>query len=161
MFGSLGFSELLIIAAVALVILGPEKFPGQAKIFMRFVRDIRSYWDEAKRDLTDELKPVKMEFKELQKYKPEDYLESMTSDSSEDVSHDAQGYPKPDGAPGAKAEDHPGSSSPDPDSPQERSESTTWKQANETPSDPNGHVPGTEPYSPGSGDVEDPQRYPD
>ncbi len=80
MFESLGFGEMLMIAAIALIVLGPEKFPGHAKVALRFMRDIRNYWDEAKRDLAEELKPLKTELRELEKYRAEDYLSALTED---------------------------------------------------------------------------------
>ena len=73
----IGPTELLLIAGVALVVIAPEKFPDFAKIVMRTIRDVRGYVDEAKRELTEELRPVKDEMRELSRYNPEDYIESM------------------------------------------------------------------------------------
>lgn len=155
MFGSIGFTEILVIAAVALVILGPDKFPGHAKIAMRFFRDIRGYWDEAKRDLAQELKPVKKEIKELEKYKPEDYLDSMTMDRSEDTSYDGQGYPgtgksTPDASKNAAT----GSTESAPTEPP-----AAESKPADAPSNPS--VDGTEPYTPDADYVDESQRYPD
>jgi len=36
MFGSIGFTELILIAGVALMVLGPEKFPEFAKMAAQF-----------------------------------------------------------------------------------------------------------------------------
>lgn len=150
MFGTIGITEILVIAAVALVILGPDKFPSHAKIAMRFFRDIRGYWDEAKRDLAEELKPIKKEMKELEKYKPEDYLDSMTGDQPEDSNYDAQGYPySPESAKKSVAE-------------------TTGTDTAEAPAPDSGETPaagsgveGTKPYAPDKDYVDDSQRYPD
>ena len=159
--GNLGFTEILMIAAVALIFLGPEKFPAQAKIFMRLLRDVRGYWDEAKRDLAEELKPVKKELKELEKYKPEDYLDSITSDD-QDTSLDAQGYPKTGEETGAKKQEATSESSTQEAAPAGRSESTEWKREDETPA-AEGGVAGTQPYEPEKPRdyVETPQQYPD
>ena len=43
MFGSIGVMELVLIAGVALMVLGPDKFPEFAKMAARLVRDLRSY----------------------------------------------------------------------------------------------------------------------
>jgi sec-independent protein translocase protein TatB len=152
MFGSIGIAEILVIAAVALVILGPDKFPGHAKIAMRFFRDIRGYWDEAKRDLTEELKPVKKEIKELEKYKPEDYLESMTMDQSEDTSYDGQGYPY--------GEDSSKKNGAEAEKPGEQNDTASGEPDPTTPSSEAG-VEGTAPYAPDKDYVDESQRYPD
>lgn len=77
MFGSIGITEIMVIAGVALIFLGPEKFPEFAKIAARTVRDLRRYVDEAKRDLSEELKPVKKELNELTRYDPTEYIEKL------------------------------------------------------------------------------------
>jgi len=97
MFGSIGATELLIIAGVALVVMGPERFPEFAKIVMRTIREIRGYWDEAKRDISKELRPVETEIRQLKQYNPEDYIDALTdSDSESDDSYgeydDTYGY---------------------------------------------------------------------
>jgi sec-independent protein translocase protein TatB len=85
MFGSIGMSEIVIIFGVALVVIGPEKFPDFAKIAMRTFRDLRGYVDEAKAEIAKEIKPVKEEMRELSKHKPEEYLDALTkSDSDSD-----------------------------------------------------------------------------
>ena len=61
MFG-IGFPEMIIIAGIALVVIGPEKFPDFAKIVMRTIRDIRGYVDEARQEINKELKPMKKEW---------------------------------------------------------------------------------------------------
>jgi len=76
-FGNLGLSEILIIAAVALVIMGPEKFPEFAKIALRAYRDFRGYIDDIKREMAEELQPVKRELQQLAQYNPEEYVESL------------------------------------------------------------------------------------
>ncbi len=77
MFGNIGMGELIIIAGVALVVLGPEKFPEFAKIAMRAFRDLRGYVDDIKREMASELKPVQNEIRKLSQYNPEDYVENL------------------------------------------------------------------------------------
>lgn len=81
---NIGTPELLVIAAAALIILGPEKFPTQAKVFLRMLREFREHWDDAKRDIMNEINPVKKEFRELTKYKPEDLLDRLTGETPDD-----------------------------------------------------------------------------
>jgi sec-independent protein translocase protein TatB len=95
---NIGLAEILVIAAVALVLLGPEKFPEFAKIVIRTVRDIRTYVNEAKRDLAQEFKPVKKEFRELSRYEPEKYLESL----SKSVVDAVEGEPSEQGDAGSE-----------------------------------------------------------
>lgn len=136
MFNNLGIFEMLVIAGVALIILGPDKFPGHAKIALRFMRDIRTYWDEAKRDITEELKPFKKELKELEKIKPEEFIDSLTGEdeSSPSTSSAPANDPYSYGAE-PKAPASPGVSSPS--EPSQRSEDSAWVRPE-----------GSEPYNP-------------
>ncbi len=77
---NVGMPELLVIAAIALIFLGPEKFPTQAKVFLRMIREFREHWDDAKRDIMSEINPVKKEFRELRKFKPEELLDKLTGE---------------------------------------------------------------------------------
>jgi Tat protein translocase TatB subunit len=77
MFGNLGIGEIIIIAGIALVILGPEKFPEYAKIAMRAYRDLRGYVEDIKREMAEELQPVKREIQQLAQHNPEDYIENL------------------------------------------------------------------------------------
>jgi sec-independent protein translocase protein TatB len=82
---NIGTTEILIIAAIALIFLGPEKFPTQAKVFLRLIRDFREHWDDAKRDILSEINPVKKEFRELRKFKPEELLDKLTGESADET----------------------------------------------------------------------------
>ena len=86
-------SELIIIAGVALVVIGPEKFPEFAKISLRAFRDFRGYWDDVKREMESELKPVKKELNKLSKYNPEDYVETLAESV---MGGDEKDEPEPD-----------------------------------------------------------------
>src|ERR1051325_10830710 len=77
---NIGTGEIIVIAVVALIFLGPEQFPTQAKVFLRMLREFREHWDDAKRDILNELNPVKKEFRDLGRYKPEDLLDKLTGE---------------------------------------------------------------------------------
>lgn len=62
MFG-IGFPELLVIAFVALLVLGPERLPGVAKQAGQMVRQLRKFADNARDELRSELGP---EFADLE-----------------------------------------------------------------------------------------------
>ena len=79
-----GFGEMLLIAGIALVVIGPEKFPEFVKIVLRTFRDLRGYVEDAKRDIGEELRPVKREIQQLSRYNPEDYLESLADSVTRD-----------------------------------------------------------------------------
>ena len=81
---NLDVPEFLLLLAVALIILGPEKFPQYAKIALKTYRDIRNYFDEAKREIANELTPVKTELQQLTRYDPETYLNKLTEAVSEE-----------------------------------------------------------------------------
>jgi len=79
MFNSIGVGEIIVIAVIALIIMGPEKFPEFAKIAMRAFRDIRGYVDDIKKEMANELNPVKREINQLSRYKPEEYIDKLAS----------------------------------------------------------------------------------
>jgi sec-independent protein translocase protein TatB len=51
----IGFSELLVIAVVALVVLGPERLPKAARFAGLWVRRARAQWNSVKDELEREL----------------------------------------------------------------------------------------------------------
>ncbi|WP_456463815.1 Sec-independent protein translocase protein TatB [Persephonella sp.] len=53
MFG-IGFSELILIFIVALLVLGPKRLPEVAKTLGRFYREIKSTVDEVKEVIVEE-----------------------------------------------------------------------------------------------------------
>ena len=64
MFSNIGWGELLIILAAALIVLGPERLPGAVSWTLRAVRQARDYATGATSQLKDELGP---EFDDLHK----------------------------------------------------------------------------------------------
>lgn len=75
-----GFTEIIIIAGIALVVIGPEKFPDFAKLVIRTIRDLRSYVDEVKTEVGKEFKPLKKELDALARIDPEKYIDSLTAE---------------------------------------------------------------------------------
>ena len=49
----IGFTEILVILAVALIILGPDKLPAYMKKFGQAVREFRKYSSELTEDLKE------------------------------------------------------------------------------------------------------------
>lgn len=64
----IGFSELLVIAVVALVVLGPERLPKAARFAGLWVRRARNQWDSVKQELERELHAdeIKRQFHDVQ-----------------------------------------------------------------------------------------------
>lgn len=56
MFG-IGPSELVVLAIIGLVVLGPEKLPKYAADAARFLRDLRGIVDRARKDVREQLGP--------------------------------------------------------------------------------------------------------
>ena len=51
----IGFWELVIIAVISLLIVGPEKLPGLLREVMKWVRTVRRFVSTTKRELETEL----------------------------------------------------------------------------------------------------------
>ena len=62
----IGFSELLMIAIVALVVIGPERLPGVARNVGRFTGRLQRYVNDIKRDFNREI-----EFDEIRRLQHE------------------------------------------------------------------------------------------
>jgi len=100
MFG-IGFTELVVIFVVALLVLGPKRLPEVAKTLGKFYREIKSTVDEVKsavvedttKDLTEEKKDEwEKEFeKEIKKeeYRPKREKISFKNKSKEEKLNDA------------------------------------------------------------------------
>ena len=80
----LGPFEIMLLAAIALVVIGPEKFPEFAKIVMRTIRDLRTYVSDVQNDIAKELRPVEKEVRNISRYDPESYIETLTRDDEEE-----------------------------------------------------------------------------
>ncbi len=50
-----GFSEMLVIAVVALIVLGPERLPKAARLAGLWIRRARAQWYSVKAELENEL----------------------------------------------------------------------------------------------------------
>ena len=74
---NLGAGEIVLLAVIALVVMGPEKFPEFAKIALRAFRDLRRYVDDIKHEMAEELNPIKRDVQQLAKANPEQYLNKL------------------------------------------------------------------------------------
>ena len=62
----IGFSEMLMVAIVALVVIGPERLPGVARNIGRFAGRLQKYVHDIKSDFNREL-----EFEEIRRLQSE------------------------------------------------------------------------------------------
>jgi Tat protein translocase TatB subunit len=85
MFGSIGMGEIILIAGIALVVIGPEKFPQFAKIALRAMHDLRTYVNDIQNEVSTELNPIKKEMRELSRFKAEDVIESLAQTVEDDL----------------------------------------------------------------------------
>lgn len=105
---SLGVGEILLLAGIALVVIGPDKFPEFAKIVLRTLRDLKGYVNEVKQDITAELRPVEREITKLSRYEPEAYIDAlMRGEEEESPSATEQANSSPNAQPPSSgSEDH-------------------------------------------------------
>ncbi len=78
----MGFSEILFIAVIAIIVLGPEKLPDAMLQIGRFVGKIKKMWMDATSDIRKELELEEMK-EEMQKYKRQ--LEELQKKVDTDV----------------------------------------------------------------------------
>lgn len=66
MFG-IGFTEIIIIGIIALLVVGPDKLPEAATKLGRFIWDLRRAWDDVRDSVRTEIMTVKQPFDEIRK----------------------------------------------------------------------------------------------
>jgi TatA/E family protein of Tat protein translocase len=84
MFGNIGFPELLIILAIALLVFGPKKLPEVGRSIGKAVREFRRTSDEIKGKIEEEIQAS--EFKEIK-----DELKKDFTEDKEDKKEDGEG----------------------------------------------------------------------
>jgi TatA/E family protein of Tat protein translocase len=84
MFGNIGFPELLIILALALLIFGPKKLPEVGKSIGRAVREFRRTSDEIKERIEEEIRID--EFKEIKDELKKDITKEIKDEEGPKIS---------------------------------------------------------------------------
>jgi len=82
----IGFSELLVVVVLAILVLGPDKLPEAMKDLARFIKKMKKMWRDATADITRELEMEEMK-EEVKKYKEE--LKKLQNDTKIDNPLDA------------------------------------------------------------------------
>jgi sec-independent protein translocase protein TatA len=103
--GQLGFSEMLVIFVVALLVFGPKKLPELGKSLGKGIREFRkateelkSTWDEQVRDIQAPLHDVKKDLNEMGQDLKSDLHKSIEAQSAATTPH-----PTPEPANGSQA----------------------------------------------------------
>jgi len=95
----MGFSEILFVAVIAIIVLGPEKLPEAMLNIGRFLGKIKKMWRDATADIRKELELEEMK-EEMQKYKKQ--LEDLQKKVDNDVNEISQGLTSLDDLTGKK-----------------------------------------------------------
>jgi len=95
MFNQIGWSELILLAIVGLIVLGPERLPKAAADAARMLRQLRTMARSATADLKAELGPEMADL-DLASLHPRRMMQSMLLDDDET----AAGVATPVGRPG-------------------------------------------------------------
>jgi TatA/E family protein of Tat protein translocase len=82
MFGNIGFPELLIILAIALLVFGPKKLPEVSRSIGKAVREFRRASDEIKGKIEQEIQAS--EFKEIKDGLKRDFSPDIYKEITED-----------------------------------------------------------------------------
>ena len=92
--GQLGFSEMLVIFVVALLVFGPKKLPELGKSLGKGIREFRkatdelkSTWDEQVRDIQAPLNDVKKDLNNMGQDLKSDLYKSIETESSTTTPH--------------------------------------------------------------------------
>jgi Tat protein translocase TatB subunit len=101
MFG-IGMPELLVIAALALILIGPKKLPDLAKSLGKTLGELRKATDDVKESILEEIKPIKDEMPS--KWEMEEALKKkfMGEEEEEKGKEEGKGKEKGKGSKGKK-----------------------------------------------------------
>ena len=91
--GQLGFSEILVIFVIALLVFGPKKLPDLGKSLGKGIREFRkatdelkSSWEEQVKDISAPLNDVKKDIHNMREDLKSDFYNSIESESGPDHS---------------------------------------------------------------------------
>ncbi|MFW6159786.1 MAG: TatA/E family twin arginine-targeting protein translocase [Acidobacteriota bacterium] len=82
MFGNIGFPELLLLLALALLVFGPKKLPEVGRSLGRAIREFRKTSDEIKEKIEEEIEAD--EFREIQDELKRDIEEDSVKDEKKE-----------------------------------------------------------------------------
>lgn len=88
MFG-IGFTELIIILIVALLVVGPERLPEMARQLGTIVRDLRRMYNNLRSDLGPEFDEIEQGIRDLRSLNPREQVRNYGRSLLDDLSSDA------------------------------------------------------------------------
>lgn len=85
-FFGIGPSEFMVLALLAIIVLGPEKLPRYVADAARFIRDMRAMVNKARRDVAEQLGPEFEQFKDisLKDLNPREFVKRNLFDGDDD-----------------------------------------------------------------------------
>src|SRR5712692_7399521 len=94
--GQLGFSEMLVIFIVALLVFGPKKLPELGKSLGKGIREfkkatdeLKSNWDDQVKDISAPLNDVKKDIHNMGQDMKDDFYKSLEADHTPPDTHPA------------------------------------------------------------------------
>lgn len=81
MFG-IGFSEIILLVIIAIIVLGPEKLPEAGQFIGKVIRSYRNFQNDFTLKMNENLKHIPDQEIEITKIKKEKTNSSMTSDDN-------------------------------------------------------------------------------
>ena len=97
MFGSLGFSEIVVIFLIALIIFGPRKLPELGKSLGRGLSEFKKATNDLKRTWEDEVRAEDEKLRQLTSSTPDSYhSHASTTDAHNSSVPETQSYSSPD-----------------------------------------------------------------
>lgn len=146
----IGFSELLIVALVGLIVIGPKRLPEVARTVGQWVAKVRRFVSDVKQDIDREMQQA--ELSELRNLKQElDETRRVVEQTSSDLIKEANiaapsqtagispTVPSPSTAPAAQSVAAPAEADAAPPSPQPRRKSRTTKRRKKSPASKAAH----------------------
>lgn len=93
MFGNIGFPELLVIMAIALLIFGPKKLPEVGKSLGKALREFRRTTDEIKEKIEEEIqaeefRDIKSDIEDLKDIGVENITEDNTQSQDSPITEE-------------------------------------------------------------------------
>lgn len=83
----IGFSELLLVAVISLLVLGPERLPGAVRTASTWLRSIRRSFNEVRDELEREINTAELE-RDLDDYNKS--ILKQISDTGAELNHDIE-----------------------------------------------------------------------
>src|SRR5438067_9959365 len=107
----IGFSELLVIGIVALIVIGPQKLPGVARTVGNLLGRLQRYVADVKADINREIELKELRkiffFKQKTAYEMQSAVDTELTKTADELNKAAAGTPAPEPpAESAKAPEH-------------------------------------------------------